>query len=1238
MGWSPNRWLAVVSKTTCNDEDRKTVLEACLGAVGDMLSTTEALIDGKRWKSCLDVLNKSFVVSRKETIVEYEKFLQDTMGTLISTVKTPKWINNLFSQMLHRTWWTQEVADMQKALEILHVSEWFKHDAVVVLKVLNDLFTITPLPSCQSKNTVAQLIEYAQLCFSSIDLIAQQQAGLLLPKLLQLTSTLQPDWDRILLTDCTVKDLNLVYGMASTNSILVSKKQAAILCQWASPYCSQTSQAVALDSIHCLFRHGNFPTQLKSLLFDIIGTQSTIETSLAWKRNRLLEDYMSVCSAEEQAELLGELLKRASSNRQWIGLLLTCISLSSEATLEPMAMDIWNAIKPRFSLSSASRKAAHVIKTLTDRLPGRLDICILNVWLPSLQENRHLLDLIIHLHCALPPAIALECLTTHDTELFLRINDRIKKSSDSLMVADVARSMVAIGTFELLHELPPSQMLEWMETVMLANCKTQTPEIRVKILADVKKLVHRLKARPRKHVVQGLTQYAVVQLWEGASPLRHFFHIMLLQLLVELSSDIHFPEDMWRGLKTCMGSSFANVRSATRDLIKMIPDLSIPSTQIDSLQREAMQCMELQSLTKTEFAGILTLACPNGMMRRIWDGLLGRFSRWKRTGVSDGLTNVPIHGALFSISLLLPNNIIPDETILEMCVDLIGSVLTFVANDAPEGFVDEDSNDDLSQKSQILLHSAYLTVKHACSIICTLRTQNDEVGRQLLDWTLQVKHKGVIKPMCEATTSLLKTFPASSLKLLMDKTTVYRRSAGLAGLVTTFKAQPETIGRLIELTKSPELSYRVHALNCLRAITRDGKSHLALSIHLSAVCQVAIDAFRHSEYSENNAGLMLFVAVTERLDKFNWMGFCRTFSDLTSSLLRTLEHSIHHDDAIGLPILVLFRRLLSNQVEMKEEDELTSILFRACSCRIYQVRQLATSCLAILLSNQGLGESLLDMALDCGGFLQHGLLGVCLVLSKSEQVILNRHVSKMWALFDACSGWSIKTRLIELFATLQENVCFKRIAQDASQPSLVRQSALDLVDSVIEFVSDKDPQVRQKALELLLKRSTWEDTSIISSRIHIERHPRCIALLFRIASLPEFPHRSTIVPIAQETLVSVRNPAIICACIPLVPTLDAQLAQHQDPSIRQAMVSHASLNNDQAWIILLQDGLEEIRIRASKRLHPTGIPPTPEVALEKLLHRIGKDNIPLACYVPTKDTLFAPEVSEIIEPLHVYFP
>ena len=86
------------------------------------------------------------------------------------------------------------------------------------------------------------------------------------------------------------------------------------------------------------------------------------------------------------------------------------------------------------------------------------------------------------------------------------------------------------------------------------------------------------------------------------------------------------------------------------------------------------------------------------------------------------------------------------------------------------------------------------------------------------------------------------------------------------------------------------------------------------------------------------------------------------------------------------------------------------------------------------------------------------------------------------------------------------------------------------------------------------------------------------------------------------------------------------------------MVSHASLNNDQAWIILLQDGLEEIRIRASKRLHPKGIPPTPEVALEKLFHRIGKDNIPLAYNVPTNDTLFAPEVSEIIEPLHVYFP
>jgi len=1280
----PNRWLGIISSPKCSDEDKLKVLESCISTASAMLRRNDAVVDLRAWKHCMVVMDRCCAVSKDSAVCLYDNWLTTTVGMLVPNLHSPKLVGYLFGQSLHRTWWTG-AKDLDTALSTLRVSDWLQSGRNhVVLKVLVDLFTVHPL-LCHSSAPISHLISYTQHHLCSSDPNVAQQAGLLLPKLWQMAEALQPKWNQLLSQDeISLSDLHLIYGIASSGLVDVSNDQAKHLCTFALPHQSQQSQGIVLDTLHTLLELDKLPTRLTPLLFEIMATQSITESSLLWKQARLLQDYLVQSNCAEQEEALSELLRRSSSGRHWIWLLQTAAEFTSTDVLMPRANDIWQCLTPRLSSNTTSRKAVHALKTLVDRLPLQLDQLIVREWIPLTQRmmesnssDSNIVDLIIHLHCALPANVALEAISAHDTEIFLRINERIKKGSVSMLVPTVSRSMVGIGTFELLHDWPATEALDWMTRVILANCKTQTPEIRVKILADVKRLIQRLKVGSRVQVLRGLLEYSVHQLWEGASSLRHFFHVMLLQLLVELSAGLSIDwqsDDLWLGLKVCMSSSYTNVRFATKDLMRMLQTakLSSPSVALThKWQAEAFENLPLQSLTKTESAGILGTACPPGFAEQVWKALLNRLEMWKNVGISEALTSLPVHGHLFALSLLLPTETPSPRDLMDTAVHCIRSALPFVANDAPEGYVDQEWEDevDMAQKSQILLHSAYLTIKHACGIICQL--PSSQYGLEMMDWTLQVKHKGVIKPMCDATVSLLKPgpFPLCDLTEAMDETTVYRRSAGLAALIVSLlKAFPSelhvTIDKLVSLTTAPSLNHRVHALNCLRAFFKDSKlsQQLVTSQQLTPVCQAAIDAFKAIDFAENNAGLMLFVALTDRLGKFNWTGFVRQCPELTRSLLAALESSVDGGDAKGLSILVLLKHLLDNQTEMRGDSELlTSILFKACGATIYQIRQLAAVCLGRVLAGQDLGPCLLDMALNVTGCLQHGLLGACLSLAASEHVVDMSHLQRMWTLFESSRGWTIKTRLLELFLVCElperDVGRIKQIAADLSQPSLVRQRALQLLTNdaqfVLEFaVKDPDAQVRQRALQLLAdSNSNWSETAAMSlvGRFKHETHPQCVPVLFQIAGSPNFPLRSQVVPIAEGILKSrEKNHAVIAACIPIAPhVIDDKLAKHNDPAIRKVTVSHALLDNVQVWEQLLQDPLEELRIRASRRLHPVGIPPTPEVALEMLIQdTIAKLSQHEVCEFIQRHTLVAKketdalfavdDQSEVSEPLQVY--
>ncbi|KAJ9639502.1 hypothetical protein H2199_006537 [Coniosporium tulheliwenetii] len=306
--------------------------------------------------------------------------------------------------------------------------------------------------------------------------------------------------------------------------------------------------------------------------------------------------------------------------------------------------------------------------------------------------------------------------------------------------------------------------------------------------------------------------------------------------------------------------------------------------------------------------------------------------------LSKAVNEHPVHGMLASLKYILDR---PDfypsiesssakastdwhelhQRLFRCLHDIWASVRDVLCNDAPEGYVPEDVQEDVETTTKDVLSYAWRALKEASALMRVIITKAtfgnnrvtailsvkdiENIGKLCFVQLAELRHRGAFSTVaqtfascclrCSRTDdSAVQRLPIvwyeDALRCIRHKGfTITRRSAGMPALITgVLSADPE--GPLFrramdDLRAEAQLEGRqaniqethlpqVHAMNCLKDIYTNTKLGQSSEPYLTSGLDLAASRLESDVWAIRNCGLMLFRALIDRLlgsgDTQNW--------------------------------------------------------------------------------------------------------------------------------------------------------------------------------------------------------------------------------------------------------------------------------------------------------------------------------------------------------------------------------
>lgn len=341
-----------------------------------------------------------------------------------------------------------------------------------------------------------------------------------------------------------------------------------------------------------------------------------------------------------------------------------------------------------------------------------------------------------------------------------------------------------------------------------------------------------------------------------------------------------------------------------------------------------------------------------------------------RTGIalaqrslSAAVDSHPLHGQLTSLryvleglfkaprSLEIFNHREPDflTTMVKIQYDLWECVQGLLCNDAPEGYLPEDMDDDADRNTKDVLSYAWRALKEASLLLRTVVLNLEQfhlafpekrlstmtmLGDLCFNQLAELRHRGAFSTVAQTFAVVCAECLSStdkSIGLLTDfwyqctldliqmrGAKITRRSAGLPAMIVALLAAGKDFAAAVRdlkqiATVSPDQGDRgfdlpqVHALNCLKATFVSSKLVVQSEAHMVEVMGLAATSLSSKLWPIRNCGLMLFRGLVDRL-----LGSHESFDEAFAA---TPGSTLAYDRFPGLLDLFtgLLRRYASNQ-------------------------------------------------------------------------------------------------------------------------------------------------------------------------------------------------------------------------------------------------------------------------------------------------------------------------------------
>ncbi|GAB7354530.1 hypothetical protein MBLNU459_g4993t2 [Dothideomycetes sp. NU459] len=293
--------------------------------------------------------------------------------------------------------------------------------------------------------------------------------------------------------------------------------------------------------------------------------------------------------------------------------------------------------------------------------------------------------------------------------------------------------------------------------------------------------------------------------------------------------------------------------------------------------------------------------------------------------ISKAVSKHPLHGLFISIRYILEKNDFysslktvraqPLQALflrLYECLRRTWScVRSTLCNDAPEGFVPDDVEEEDDVGTKDILSYSWRALKEASLVLRTLVktcpltkseyplmtvNQLEEMGDLSFMQLAELRHRGAFSTVsqtfvacclsCNSISgskgSVLETWYKRAILCIQNQTTINtRRSAGLPSLMVGIIIADESngvvfsqamrdltreavrpVGKMVD--QSGGLS-QVHALNCLKDIFKNSKLGERSEPHVATALGLAANCLSSDTWAVRNSGLMLFRALLDRL-------------------------------------------------------------------------------------------------------------------------------------------------------------------------------------------------------------------------------------------------------------------------------------------------------------------------------------------------------------------------------------
>lgn len=325
--------------------------------------------------------------------------------------------------------------------------------------------------------------------------------------------------------------------------------------------------------------------------------------------------------------------------------------------------------------------------------------------------------------------------------------------------------------------------------------------------------------------------------------------------------------------------------------------------------------------------------------------------------LATAVEQYPVHGLLTSMRYLLENAVkTPQAATLTLqfyptiCKDLErilhniwACVRDTLCNDAPEGFLPDEADDESSMTTRDLLSYSWRALKESSLLLRTIiislevicdpadrQRTLDSLGGLCFTQLADLRHRGAFSTVAQSfatvclesqqssmpeTRSLtLKWYDATFELIQAQGSKITRRSAGIPAAMVGLLAAGIDFGRAITDLEQIALENtsafdncqidlpQVHALNCLRAAFTSTKVVSRSEPHLVKAISIAAGALKSDLWPIRNCGLMLLRSLIDRL-----LGSHEAYDEVFTS---TTGSRLAYDRYPGL--LELLRQLLNH--------------------------------------------------------------------------------------------------------------------------------------------------------------------------------------------------------------------------------------------------------------------------------------------------------------------------------------